>query len=136
MNRIENRTRANFEKRYGMYPFQEGGRFAITYEIAKTHELRDYLVINEDSIDSNVGDAYEYRLDIGTVKDHLKHMPEADMRRLAAGVIQFKELKKWVAEEVSRRKIAQNPKSVTKAKRIVKQNTVPASQLAKARENR
>ncbi|MDR1476650.1 MAG: hypothetical protein LBI17_00800 [Rickettsiales bacterium] len=120
MQRIPNRTRANFEKLYGMYPFQEGGRFVVTYERAASHELVDVLITNPDQIPTNVGSVSEHSLTIESFKEQLMHMPERDLRSFGATVVMFKELKTWAAEELARRHSPISAKSRGQAKKYLK----------------
>ena len=137
MKRISNRTRANFEKLYGMYPFSVGGRFSIIYEMARSHELREYHVKMADK-GAYVGESGDDMVSEMTVKDHLMYMPEKDIRQLGATIVEFKELKKWIEDELSRRHLPKNPKSKSSAKKHIKHAIEsgvlkPASSLVKNR---
>ena len=114
-----------------MYPFQEGGRFFVTYEKAESHELVDFLIINPDQIPTNVGSVAEHSLSIESLKEQMKRIPERDLRSLGSTAIMFKELKTWVAEALARRHVPLAAKSKSQAKKCLN-SAVKAKALSKS----
>jgi hypothetical protein len=118
MNRIERRTRANFERLYGMYPFGCGdkGMHEINFERAKTHDLVSYTIVN----DMDVGDPSCHFMDVAKLREMLKHLNEYDMKSLRMMCrINFPDAAKWIDDELEQRHASKGCKREASAKRNI-----------------
>jgi hypothetical protein len=130
MQRIERRTRANFERLFGKYPFGCGdkGSHSIDFEKAGSYELYAYYV-NLDGLAT--GDPSEFTLTVATLKEMFARMPEGDLRSLAFECrYNFPQVAEFIEQEEARRHISKKDKTPASAKKNLK-SAVKAKALSR-----